>query len=208
MAFAHLAAAGLAHLAAEILPIPEPERSVLAHQVQHGLNAPMTSSMGRLFDAVSAILGLSYEATYEGEPAVALEMCAGDGASGAYCFGIDHSPDTHGGEVLVFDAAPVIAEVMDDLGRGTPASIISARFHNAVVGLVVEACKRLREKEGISDVALSGGCFQNVRLIEQTAQRLESEGFRPLIHRLVPPNDGGISLGQAVVAAARHQKCV
>lgn len=195
MAYAHLAAAGLEDRAAELLSISDAELHILSRQIERGLNSPPTSSMGRLFDSVSAIIGLTSDATYEGEPAVMLEMCADDVEDGAYSFDIAGSP-------IEISAAPVVAAIVEDIDGGTPKPIISARFHNAVTEMVVEVCRRLRKSEGLSQVALTGGCFQNVRLIERTTRRLEAEGFSPLIHRLVPPNDGGISLGQAAVAAA------
>lgn len=195
MAYAHLQSAGLEEHAAELLGLSEESLRILSKQVERRLNSPLTSSMGRLFDSVSAIAGICSEATYEGEAAVALEMCAEDGEDAAYAFHISDSS-------IEVDAAPVIAAVVEDIDRGVAKSMISARFHNAVTEIIVTICERIRKQQGIAEVALTGGCFQNVRLVERTALRLLAEGFKPLIHRLVPPNDGGISLGQAVVAAA------
>ena len=106
------------------------------------------------------------------------------------------------GELDIWDPAPLIRAVVDDLRRGVSCGTIAARFHNALGAAVVEGCIRIREEEGLELVALSGGCFQNRRLLSGTRGALEGAGFRVLTHRRIPPNDGGISLGQAAVAIA------
>jgi hydrogenase maturation protein HypF len=164
-----------------------------------GINSPLTSSAGRLFDAVASIVGLRDEVTYEGQAAVDLEQCAAPGDHGTY------SVDVREGDPLVADTASLVRAVAEDVARGVPASTVSARFHTTLAHVVVDVCARLRAARGLSTVALSGGVFQNVRLLELCIDELEATGFEVLTHGRVPPNDGGISLGQAVVAAARDR---
>jgi hydrogenase maturation protein HypF len=167
------------------------------HMLERGVNTPLASSMGRLFDAVSALLGLCQENTYEGQAAVRLEVAA-RGAS-------DRLPGygwkvTERGRHLVADPGPVIRGILDDLGRGRPAAEVAARFHRSVADLAVLCCRRIRQQEGLGRVALTGGSFQNAILAEQTADLLRQERFEVLTHGQVPPNDGGVALGQAAVA--------
>ncbi len=152
-----------------------------------GVNAPLSSGMGRLFDAVAAILGVRERVTYEGQAAIELEHLAGATAAEPYGW-------------LFGDGAPLVAAVADDVAGGRPRSEIAAAFHEAVARAAADACA---ETNGGGAVVLSGGSFQNLRLLASTRARLEAHGFRVLAHRLVPPNDGGISYGQAAVAAAR-----
>ncbi len=162
-----------------------------------GVSSPSTSSAGRLFDAVAALLGIRDEVSYEGQAAVELEQCADSDAGGTYGMRvIEGSPLRLCGEDLFAAAA-------EDLHTGTPAGTVSARFHRGLAAGVVTACLRLRELAGLSTTALSGGVFQNVLLLRLCTSGLERAGFEVLRHRQVPPNDGGISFGQAAVAAAR-----
>jgi hydrogenase maturation protein HypF len=149
------------------------------------LNAPLSSGMGRLFDAAAALLGLWESVTFEGQAAIALEQLAGqtDAEPYAWRFG---------------DGAALIAAVYDDLAAGRSRSEIAAAFHETVSAAAAEACAEAAEPR---TVVLSGGSFQNLRLLEATRHNLERLGFRVLSHRLVPPNDGGLSYGQAAVAA-------
>jgi hydrogenase maturation protein HypF len=157
-----------------------------------GVNSPLTSSAGRLFDAVAALLGPRDSINYEGQAAVELEQLADPAEQGTYRAGVT---DTIAGVEL-------IRAVVDDLRQGVAAPVIAARFHNGVVDAITRMCLRLREETGIADVALSGGVFQNLLLVKGCVDRLGGNGFRVLTHSRVPTNDGGISLGQAVVAAA------
>lgn len=168
-----------------------------------GINAPVTSSMGRLFDAVAAIVGLRDTVTYEGQAAVELEQCA------------DRAEDGDYGSIVV-DGSPVrirggnlVAAVADDLAARAGVATVSARFHNTVARVVVEVCALMRKRTGLSVVALSGGVFQNVLLVERATAGLTAAGFEVLTHSRVPTNDGGISLGQAAVAGAcdRAERC-
>ncbi|MBB6471065.1 carbamoyltransferase HypF [Sphaerisporangium rubeum] len=161
-----------------------------------GLASPLTSSAGRLFDAVSALLGVRHAVTYEGQAAVELERLADPAERGTY-----QATVTPGG----VRGADLVRAAADDLLSGVPREVIAARFHNAVTGLVVRRCEALRETSGLTTVALSGGVFQNMLLLDRTVTGLSAAGFRVLTHRRIPANDGGISLGQAVVAAARDR---
>jgi len=162
-----------------------------------GVNSPPTSSAGRLFDAVSALLGLRDTINYEGQAAIELEQHADPAETGAY-------PATiAAGWPLVVVGADLVRAAAEDLSAGTGPAVIAARFHNGVVDAIVRTCRALRERTGLTTVALSGGVFQNLLLLHRTVDRLQAADFRVLWHSRVPTNDGGISLGQAVVAAAR-----
>jgi hydrogenase maturation protein HypF len=163
---------------------------------RRGVNAPMTSSAGRLFDAVAALLGIRDSVNYEGQAAVELEQLAATSPPDPYPAAItDGQPLTVAGSDLVRAAA-------QDLLDGVPPEVIGARFHQGVAAMIGEACGLLRDRSGLGTVALSGGVFQNLLLLGTVVDLLEARGFRVLTHSRVPPNDGGISLGQAVVAAA------
>ena len=199
MAFAHLAAAGLPVDRAAALLSPA-ERRVLDRQIETGFGAPPTSSLGRLFDAVAALVHRHAEVTFEGQAAMALEAAAGGVAAGAAggAYGFELAP---AGEGWVLEPAPVLAGVLGDLDRGAPVGVIAARFHDAVAAAVVALARAGRERTGIGEVALTGGVFQNARLLSIARRGLLAAGFEPRDHRLVPPNDGGLALGQAAVAA-------
>ena len=167
----------------------------LARMLVTGLNAPFTTSAGRLFDGIAALLGVCRAATFEGEPAVALEHAAASGYHGAYPLPVMPAA---GGPALL-DWRPLIEAALADHGSGTPAAIVSARVHGAMVMAMAEQA----EAAGCGTVVLSGGCFQSRRLGEDSAAELRRRGFRVLVHRQVPPSDGGIALGQLVIAAAR-----
>jgi hydrogenase maturation protein HypF len=161
-----------------------------------GLNSPLTSSAGRLFDAVAALLGVRDAVNYEGQAAIELEQLTDRSEDGGYHAAIVP------GEPLRIAGAELIRAAVADLIAGVEPAIIAARFHNGVADAIVRACAALRDTSGVSTVALSGGVFQNLLLLERTVARLSATGFTVLTHSRVPPNDGGISLGQAAVAAA------
>ncbi|MCW3840554.1 carbamoyltransferase HypF [Micromonospora yasonensis] len=162
-----------------------------------GTNAPRTSSAGRLFDAVAAILGLHDRVTYEGQAAIALEQRADPGERGGY------RVEAAGPVPLREVGFGLVRCVVDDLLAEVDPGRIAARFHHGLADAVVRAAGAVRERTGLATVALSGGVFQNMLLLERVVSGLEQDGSRVLVHSRVPPNDGGISLGQAVVAAAR-----
>jgi hydrogenase maturation protein HypF len=163
--------------------------------IRSGLNAPLTSSVGRLFDAVAALLDVRDRITYEGQAAIELEQLADPAESGGYPVPLS------AGEPFVVSGPALARAVVEDRAAG-PATV-AARFHRSLARVVVAGCERARERHGTETVALSGGVFQNVRLLSESVDGLTGRGFRVLTHRRVPANDGGVSLGQVAVAAAR-----
>jgi hydrogenase maturation protein HypF len=161
-----------------------------------GVNAPLTSSAGRLFDAVAAILGVRDSINYEGQAAVELEQRADLTEKGSYPATVTEGPALH------LHGTDLVRAVVADLRAGVPREVIATRFHHGVADAIVRVCLMLRETTGVGAAALSGGVFQNVLLLEHTVAGLEQAGFRVLTHSRVPPNDGGISLGQVAIAAA------
>lgn len=197
MAASHLTAAGVdARHAAVAARHPEHWNTVIA-MARTGTNAPLTSSMGRLFDAVAAVAGLHDAVSFEGQAAIALEQVVEPHEPGRY-----HAPVIPGAPTQV-DGSAMVRQALDDVANGASPGLVAARFHNGVLGLVSRMCDQIRDDTGLTTVALSGGVFQNALLVSGCVARLRQAGFTVLTHRQVPPNDGGISLGQAVVAAAR-----
>ena len=170
------------HLELAGRPVPWERWAVVREALR--VNAPLSSGMGRLFDAAAALLGLRDEVTFEGQAAVELELLAGETTAGPY-------------EWSFGDGTRLIAQLHDDVAAGRPVAEISAAFHETIAAAGAAACAEV----GGGTVVLSGGTFQNLRLLASTRRRLEELGFRVLAHRLVPPNDGGVSYGQAAVAA-------
>lgn len=164
-----------------------------------GVNAPLTSSAGRLFDAVAALLDVRDRITYEGQAAVELEQLADPTEHTAYRAAIQP------GDPFQVMASDLVRAAADDVRAGVERATIAARFHRGVAGAIVDGCALARELTGLSTVALTGGVFQNVLLLTTAADALEVRGFRVLTHHRVPTNDGGLSLGQAAVAAARSR---
>jgi hydrogenase maturation protein HypF len=200
MACAWLASAtdGEPELPAPLAGAVEPARwHAVAELVRNGVASPLTTSMGRLFDAVSALCGIRPEASYEGQAAVELEAAADAGERGGY-----HVP-VRDGMPLLLDARETVLAASDDCLRGVPAALVAARFHNGLAAATAAASARVAEHHGLGTVVLSGGVFQNRLLLEGTAERLEGFDLRVLVPRRLPPNDGGVSYGQAAVAAAR-----
>jgi hydrogenase maturation protein HypF len=169
-----------------------------------GVSAPLTSSAGRLFDAVAAVLGVRDVVSYEGQAAIELEQLADPVEAAAYPF--DPEPEAGDAGGLVLPGTALIRAVVADVAAGTPKPVVAARFHNGLAQAVVEVCRRVRAQRHLGTVALSGGVFQNLLLLERTVAGLEAAGFTVLLHGRVPPNDGGISLGQAAVAGARDRR--
>ncbi|MFC9324314.1 carbamoyltransferase HypF [Kitasatospora sp. NPDC057015] len=209
MALAHLHAAGIDW--APDLPCvaacPPEELGVLARQLDRNLNCVPTSSMGRLFDAAASLAGICQLAGYEAQAAIELEAAAvgHQEAGGGYAFElrpVEAGPGGgHPGDAsLIADPAPVFTAMAADLRSGAPPGLLAARFHQAVADLVRRACGRAREQHGLETVALTGGVFANVLLSRACAAGLTADGFTVLRHRLVPPGDGGLALGQLMVA--------
>jgi hydrogenase maturation protein HypF len=206
MAIAHLADAGVTCRPVEARLLHSNVR--LIHQMlERRLNCPITSSAGRLFDAVAVLTGLRDQVTYEGQAAQELEWLAQTrSADGAYPFELAERKEPASTETaFVFDTRPIIQAVAGDVERGVEAGLVARRFHSTLVEAITATCLRIQTRTGLDRVALSGGVFQSVLLTSETGRRLIQEGFRVYRHRLVPPNDGGLSLGQLAVAAARLQ---
>jgi hydrogenase maturation protein HypF len=182
--------------------IPPGERDVLRRMVSTGTHAPLTSSCGRLFDAVSALLGVCREASYDGQPAAELEALADPATEDAYPLEVREG---EGPGTWVLDPAETLLRAWLDDERGRPPAEIAGAFHNAVASATAEVCRRIARATGLRRVCLTGGCFQNRLLAERTRALLERLGLEVFAHRAVPPNDGGLSLGQAVVAHARAE---
>ena len=203
------------------------ECKILKTQVESGVNAPSTSSMGRLFDVVAALIGLRHEVNYEGQAAIELEAIADEHEQGAYRFDLqqfahaddypldgsrddqhihrmmdrqDKSLDGKRPGALVVDIRPVLQMVVEDFLSGVHQGIIATRFHNAVADMIQDVCMWIRTHQQHETVAFSGGVFQNVKLLSKVNKRLRASDFKVLQHRIVPPNDAGIALGQAMVA--------
>ncbi len=216
-----------------LAPLGE-EAEVCDRMIERGLNTPMTSSVGRLFDAASALLGICAESSYEGEGAILLEAAmeaAGADAPGAaaaeeaagvagenelaarerYAVTAQKNVATETStaedtSVLLLDAEPTFRALLDDVAAGVPVSVIARRFHDAMVSAIVMAAELVRALYGISTVVLSGGVFMNRYLVEHVLPALAEAGFTAAINRDLPPNDGCISFGQAAVASARSEE--
>jgi hydrogenase maturation protein HypF len=168
------------------------ERQVLVAMLKQRLNAPLTSSMGRLFDAVASLLDLCRRASFEGQAAMALEHAVTPSqATYAFCFADG-----------VVDWEPMLRSLLDDLNQGHPVGEIAAGFHNTLADMIVA----LAHRSGEEKILLTGGCFQNRYLTEIAVDRLRKAGFSPYWHQQVPPNDGGIALGQVIAAAREYRR--
>jgi hydrogenase maturation protein HypF len=177
-----------------VVELTDKDRDILSLQLERKINTPLTSSMGRLFDAAAALAGVRQTVNYEGQAAIEFEALADPAEPGMYPFELDQD-QIQAGNALQALIQDVIAQV--------PASKISARFHNGLAACVLDVCSRIRTEMGIGEVALSGGVWQNITLLGRTLSLLNRQGFRVYLHREVPANDGGLSLGQAVIAATR-----
>ena len=164
--------------------------------IERRVNSPLTSSAGRLFDAVASIAGVRDRVSYEGQAAVELEALATEEPpGGSYPFEVKR------GDVRVVDTRPLIGAVAGDAAAGVPAARIARRFHSTLAEVVAAVCGRIREETQLDAVVLSGGVVLNALLTDEVSAKLKRDGFRVYRHRLVPPNDGGLSLGQIAVAA-------
>ena len=175
------------------------ETAIIKQQIQKGINCPLTSSAGRLFDAVAALAGLSREVSYEAEAAVALEMQAPDRFTKTRIKTYPYSFEEQNG-VTVVKLGELFSAVVDDVRNKVAVSAISLKLHQTVAQITVTTCRKISQQSGIKQVALSGGVFQNRLLLKLIADGLQQSGFQVFTHHLVPCNDGGLSLGQAVVA--------
>ena len=180
-ALSHLHAAGLKH---DLGLDP-----VLYQQIERNINCIPSSSMGRLFDAVAALIGLRRQVTYEGQAAIELESIA-SATSRTYPAEIGDG---------VFDPTPLLAAILEDLKAGIPPEQIAGAFHNTIATWILKASQLGRQQTGLNLVGLTGGVFQNVTLLRHAVTRLREDNFEVLIHRKVPANDGGLALGQAAL---------
>jgi hydrogenase maturation protein HypF len=199
MALAYLRAADVAWdpRLAPVAAVTPAELRVLEAQASGAFPAPLTSSVGRLFDAVASLLGIRQRNTYNAQAAVELEAQTSPDLYAPYAFSIDTASPAR------IDVAPAIRQIVGELDHKTPRHEIGARFHETIVSIVLRVCLRLRREHGLATAVLSGGVFQNARLARDVVQALEAAGFKAYRHRQVPTNDGGVSFGQAVVGGAR-----
>jgi hydrogenase maturation protein HypF len=174
----------------------EMELTLIRQMLEKKINAPLTSSAGRLFDAVAALIGLRYVASFEGQAAMDLEFAIQSTTDESYSFEISETSPR------IVNWQPLISDILRDLERRVSTNAIAAKFHNTMAEIVVAVAKQIQETK----IVLTGGCFQNRYLTERTISRLIDEGFRPYWHQRVPPNDGGISLGQIVAATNLYDR--
>jgi hydrogenase maturation protein HypF len=180
--------------------VAEKDRVLVWKMLEQGINTFGTSSCGRLFDAVASILGLRHEINFEAQAAIELEMTARVGTGGVYPFQIEF------GEPWQIDVRPVIESIVNEMQECVDRGVIAARFHNTMAEMIAQVCRKAREREGLNEVCLSGGTFQNMFLLERAVSVLSELGFDVHLHAKVPANDGGISLGQAAIANAAIRK--
>lgn len=179
----------------------EEELRILGQMIKKDINSPLTSSVGRIFDAVAALINLRQQVSFEGQAAMELEYITGDGIESSYPFEVvEKEPglSSNSSASYTVDWAPIILAVLEDTKMETPKEEIATKFHNTLSEIIIHVARLL----GIGNVVLTGGVFQNKYLTEHTWRKLKEEGFKPYIHQRIPPNDGGISFGQVAVAAA------
>lgn len=181
---------------------------ILLKMLLHRINSPLTSSMGRLFDGVASILGLHHSVSYEGQAAIKLELIADEYETGSYPFDIDVIAGARCNMPLhIVHWGQIIEHIVNDLKSKTANSVISAKFHNTIANMTLQVCTILRNSLGLNDVVLSGGVFQNNFLSSRLIRKLSSNDFKVYFPQKIPCNDGGISLGQAVIASERCRIC-
>jgi hydrogenase maturation protein HypF len=175
---------------------------VLDHQLATGFGCAPTSSVGRLFDAVAALAGVRQVVDYEAQAAVELEGLARGVPDDGPTYPLAPAGGADG-EPLVADPSALVRAVVADVRAGVPAAVVGRRFHTTLAGFARDIAQRAREALGLRTVALTGGVFQNALLLSQSRAALRDDGFTVLCHRQVPPNDGGLALGQALVGSTR-----
>jgi hydrogenase maturation protein HypF len=178
--------------------------SMLKSMLEHKINSPLTSSMGRLFDAAAALAGIRSQVNYEAQAAIEFEALANSDENKAYTFEISKSKqnlENQGINPLEICTKTMLTELIVDWRSGIPVNDISAKFHNGLANMIVEICQSARKDYGIQKVALSGGVWQNMTLLGKTIRLLSQSGFRIFVHKQIPPNDGGLALGQAAITA-------
>jgi hydrogenase maturation protein HypF len=176
--------------------IHKSEIALVLSMIEKNINCPLSSSSGRLFDAVSALIGACQTATYHAEAPMRLESMVGENKNTEEYYPYINK------ELISFK--PAFEEIIKDIKGGVGKSLISAKFHNTIVEMLVEVTKKMKEETGINKVALSGGTFQNRIILEKSEKRLTDEGFKVFTQSNIPSNDGGIALGQLAIAAKRR----
>ena len=190
-------------LALPVLQTVESDRVAMVLQmIKKSVNSPETSSLGRLFDGIAAIIGIRDTVRFEGQAAMELEMAADPAEKGHYDRQWNRS-----GDCAIIDPGPIVRGVVSDCINGVPVPVISGRFHNTLIRLFAGLCHEIRTDTGLDRVVMSGGVFQNTTLLTGLSAALAKMGFKVYSQKLVPANDGGISLGQAVAAAAKVRMC-
>jgi hydrogenase maturation protein HypF len=174
--------------------------NILREMISKQVNSPLTSSLGRLFDGVAAICGIRQQVNFEGQAAMEFEMLAADSTNQMYDY------QWEPGQSYRLQTAPIIEGVVADIQSRVPIAKISAKFHRTLIRLFAEFCVFIRRENDLNRIVLSGGCFQNATLLSGLIQALHDNKFEVFTHQQVPANDGGISLGQAVVAAAVYNE--
>ncbi len=175
-------------------------RKLLERQLARGFTCVATTSMGRLFDAVASLAGVRHSISYEAEAAMALEAIAGEARDPREPYAFPIASPAESGSPLRIDWRQAVGAIVRDLTAGVPPAEIAARFHHGIADMIASVCRRLRDETGIAAVGLTGGVFQNAVLVRLAVDRLRADGFDVLLHERVPPNDGGLALGQAVIA--------
>jgi len=173
---------------------------VLENMMAQGFNSPLTSSLGRVFDGIAAILGTRQAVSFEGQAAMELETLAAGQTRKSYPYEIARD-----GDRSVLDLRPLVRSIAEEKIKGKDPAAIAAAFHKTIIGALVAMAEAVREQTGLGKAVLSGGCFQNRVLLEGTVRELEKAGFEVYTHQMLPANDGCIALGQAIVAAAQLQ---
>lgn len=188
------------HLSALRSPLDSKAIEAAAEMLALDVNCPPASSLGRWFDAAACMTGVASANRYEGEAPMRLQAAAAEGIDDCYAFDIRSTGP------FVIDLRPMVVDLCGDLRAGAETPVISARFHNTVVSFLLATAIRAREETALNTVALSGGCFANRYLTTRLTEALGAGDFEVLTHRRIPCNDGGIALGQAVIAEARHRR--
>jgi hydrogenase maturation protein HypF len=177
------------------------ELYVLKSQLKLKINTPLTSSMGRLFDAIASLCGIRQQVNYEAQAAIELEALIDPHETGEYAYHLE--PDLHNPGCSQVNCSPLIQDLVGDLNNRVALPAIAARFHNSISRMVLDVCEQARLDHAVHQVVLSGGVWQNMTLLRLTTKRLSEQGFTVYVHRQVPANDGGLALGQALVAIHR-----
>jgi hydrogenase maturation protein HypF len=199
MALAHLWNSGIpwSHDLAPVQYLTAEEINILERQLEKGINTPLTSSMGRLFDAAASLMDIRQSVNYEAQAAIELEALCAEEESGFYPFEMQDS---------IIDPTPLWKALISDIREKIPTYTMAARFHNSVIEMILSVVNKMHQKNGIRTVALSGGVWQNMYLLDHSVRRLKTNGYRVFWHKHVPTNDGGIALGQIMIAMQAIKK--